>query len=509
MKLKQLFCIILCVAMITTMVLFSACDTNPPLEEVDDLKFDEFGVPVFTDENGKGITLKVWSVIGSPDNSYLDIVNTMFNDYYRANDLQAEISSIPTSNFYMQIANTINTDPKNAPDVIIFHSERLTYFVDQKIILPLDDIFNRLGDNNTFKADNYLDNVIAECKVGDSLYGVPLDVHSGVWYVRQDIIEKNGLKMPTNKAEFESVCASLMEKKAAGTLWVRELDTVKAGIDALSNAQGAEAQAVRDNAWKQIGPDSDFYPVEMSGADNIESGWIPQSAVLQNGGKLANADGTPAWNTSAGLKSTLEMIDSWQGKYIGANRSNDTMWSNFGKGNAIFACEGPWWAETRLNEYDNYMGEGAMGILSLSKLYADDPSSASAHLIYGVGHCFSVSNTQANTSLTRRVAAAMYAQFMTENAIKYTAGGHIPACKAILENPEYTSSAAYNRYLKYMGQPNDYVMLGNTKYFSPVYEQMKFAYIWTLSANKTGTVAEHIAGCYQNAMNEINGQDDL
>lgn len=516
MKIKKILasalCLTMCLAVTASAGFITGCK-KPSRELVNDIVFDEFGDPIFTDENGKGIRLNIQSVIGSPDNAKLELVNTAFNDYYRSSGLQAEISSVENGVFYQQIANTITTDPKNAPDVIIFHSERLTYFASQKILVPMDQTFEFLGDNNTFSTDNYLENVIAECydKSG-TLYGVPLDVHSGVWYVRKDIIEKNGLTMPSTKAEFEAVCKALMEKKADGTLWTRDMTAVKSQIDALSNPNDEQAkQKIRESAWKHVGADTaaNFFPVEMSGADNIEAGWIPQSAVLQNGGKLTKDDGTPAWNTSAGLKNTLEMIEGWQDKYIGANRDSQTLFANLGNGNAVFGCEGPWWLEQRLNEYDGYLGEGALGILSLSGLYADNPQSGDAHKIYGVGHVFSITNTAANSSATRRVAAALYAKFMTENAIKYTEGGHLPACKSVLDNPEYKNSTAYNRYLKFMGQPEDYVMLGNTQYFSPVYEQLKTAYIWTLSKNKSGTVEEHIKGCFDEAMAQIKGADDL
>ncbi len=485
-------------------------------EVVNDIEFDDYGKPIFIDENGKGVTLNVWSVVGAPDNTYLNIVNKSFNDTNRVNGLQANISSIDTFQFYTQIVNTINTDPKNAPDVIIMHSERLTYHVDQNVIVPISDVFDKLGEYNTFSEDNYLENVIAECYAtgktddGAKLYGVPLDVHSGVWFVRKDIIEKNGLSMPTDKNSFEAVCEALMQKKQAGELWVRSLDTVKTQIDALADKFDETAKSrIRENAWHKIGADVDFYPVEMSGGDNIESGWIPQSAVLQNGGKLVAPDGTPAWNESAGLKSALEMIHGWRDKYIGKNRGNETMWVNFGGGNAVFACEGPWFMESRLNEYDNYLGEGAMGFLGLSKLYADDVNSADASKIYGVGHAVCITNSQNNTSMTRRLAAAMYAQYLTENSARYTEGGHIPACKLVLNSDEYKNSTAYNRYLKYMGEPENYVMLGNTKYFTEVYEQLKMAYIYTLSKNKQGTVEDFILQCYNNAMESIRGAEDL
>lgn len=512
MKFKKVLTAAVCAAMCLTVTASAGLvGCKKPTSGVNyDIVFDDFGDPIFTDESGKGIRLKIQSVIGAPDNAYLELVNTAFNDYYRNSGLQAEISSIDNAIFYTNLANTINTDPKNAPDVIIFHSERLTYFASQKILVPMDETFELLGDNNEFSTDNYLENVIAECydKSG-TLYGVPLDVHSGVWYVRKDIIEKNGLEMPSNKAEFEAVCAALMQKKADGTLWTRDMTALKNAIDNADPSDKELIESIRNNAWKQVGSQKDFYPVEMSAADNIESGWIPQSAVLQNGGKLAKEDGTPAWNTSTGLKSTLEMVESWQDKYIGANRDSQTLFANLGNGNAVFGCEGPWWLEQRLNEFDRYLGEGSLAILSLSGLYADDADSETAHLIYGVGHAFSITDTEANKSATRRVAAALYAKFMTENAVKYTAGGHIPACKSVLENPEYLNSEAYNRYLKYMGQPEDYVMLGNTQYFSPVYEQLKTSYIWTLSKNKSGTVEQHIQGCYDEAMAQIRGVDDL
>ena len=53
------------------------------------------------------------------------MVNKMFNDWYRNDGVQAEVTPVDTNLFYTQLSNTINTDPKNAPDVIIFHSERL------------------------------------------------------------------------------------------------------------------------------------------------------------------------------------------------------------------------------------------------------------------------------------------------------------------------------------------------------------------------------------------------
>lgn len=487
---KRFVCLFLCFVLCCSAVaMLISCTPKVPDDVTDDtdgMKFDEFGDPIF-----ENITLNVWSVVGAPDNAYLDIVNTMFNDYYKDNGVSAEIRSIETSLFYTQLANTINTDPGNAPDVIIFHSERLTYLVESNLLIPLEDCFKTI--NQTFNRENYLQNVISECYVGDSLYGVPLDVHSGIWYIREDILEHNGLEIPSTLAEFEDVCQKLMEKKENGELWVRAADK--------------NSSAKRE--WRLCDPSEDFFPVEMSGSDNIESGWLPQTAVLQNGGKLVNDQGEPAWNTSEGLINVLKTFKSWQGKYIGENRDYQTLWSNLAAGNAVFACEGPWWAEGRLHEYNSLFQDGdkCLTVRGLSGLFATDANAECANNVYGVGHCFSVTKTV--TSKQRRAAGALYARYMTENAIQYMAGGHLPACKSILENPEYKATDAYKNYLQYMGDPNNFVMLGNTPFYSEVYDKLKLAYIYTLSKNKTGTVESFVEDAYKKAMADIAAKRDL
>lgn len=490
---KRTLCLILCLIMALQVVMTSCVVTggggtttgDGPVAPITDIEYDDDGNPIFKEK----ITLKVWSVIGNPDNAYLNMVNQQFNEMFKANNIEAEITSIDTSLFYTQFANALNTDPDNAPDVVIFHSERLTNLVDNNMIIPIESCLSAI--NQTFDTNNYLSNVLAECYVGSTLYGIPLDIHSGLWYVRDDILEKNGLERPTTLAEFEQVCQDLKDLQAQGKLWIRSLDT--------NNADNRE--------WRQIGPEADFFPVEMSGSDNMESGWLPQTAVLQNGGSLTNEKGEPAWNTCAGLQTVLEKFNSWQGKFIGENRDANTLWSNLGSGMAVFAFEGSWWAEDRLNQYDSVLGEGSLGVMGLSKMLALDPDADCADLVYGVGHCFAVSKSVTDDKV--KAAGALYAKFMTENSIKYMKGGHLPACKSVLNNAEYTSSSEYNRYLQYMGDPSNFVTLGGTKYFSPVYEQLKMAYVYTLNKNKSGTVESFIQEAYTKAMKEIKANEDL
>ncbi len=472
----------------------------------DDLKFDEFGDPVF-----ENVELKVWSVVGDPDDTYLDKVNNMFNDYYRENGLQAKITPIVNGDFYKQVANTINADPRNAPDVIILHSERLSKLAQDNVIVPLDEYFDAAKAD--FDAENYLSNVIGECYYKDKLYGVPLDVHAGVWYVRSDILEKNGLEKPSTLTEFVDVCNSLIKKYKEGTLWHRAMDkTNEAACEWTQN--------------KTYG--DDYFPVVMSKDGGIEQGWIPQTAVFQNGGKLTDNKGYPAWNTE-GLKNVMQMFRNWQtgegdfkgkayeGKFVSGKDDTNTVWSKLASGEAVFSCEGPWWIEQRLNEYESILGEktdekgetyAPLDILNMSKLYALDESAECAGQIYGVGHCFSVCRTV--TSKTKRVAAALYAQYMTEHAVDYMQGGHLPACKAILSSEQYKAKPFYNRYLKEFGDPENFVMLGNTPHYSAVYEGLKNIYSDVFNPNFASRTVEQIVETrYNNALSYIRAEEAL
>ena len=315
------------------------------------------------------------------------------------------------------------------------------------------------------------------------------------------------------------MCNQLIAKYNDGTLWTREMN--RTDPDACEWVQG-----------KDFG--EDYNPVVMSSSGGIEQGWIPQTAVFQNGGTLTDDRGYPTWNTDA-LTEIMQMFRDWQtgennlyledgsprfeyeGAFVADDNDYNTVWSKLSSGEAIFSCEGPWWIEQRLDEYESVLGGltddngdtyQPLGIMNMSMLYALDEDAEYASAVYGVGHCFSICRTV--TSTTRRVAAAIYAQFMAENAIDYMQGGHLPACKAIYESEQFTSKEWYQRYISELGNPEDFIMLGNTPYYSAVYETMKdlYADVFTPSMRNL-SVEELIQSCYQEALDEISALEDL
>ncbi|MBO8426053.1 MAG: extracellular solute-binding protein [Firmicutes bacterium] len=480
-----------------SLLALASCGPKTSSGPTDSLQTDSSGGVVFDN-----VKLTVWSVIGDPDQTYLNMVNNTFNDLYQG-QIEVELQPVSESVYYTQLANVINTDPDMAPDVVLFHSERLTTLARDNIIVPMDEYFEL--SQSDFSRDDYLENVMAECLYEGKTYGVPLDVHAGVWFVRTDILEKNGLSKPSSLSEFKNVCNELIRLNEAGELWHRAMDETKP-------AAGDWVQSRLPN----------FYPVVMSDTGGIENGWIPQTAVFQNGGELTDSRGYPAWNTDALIK-VMSMFRDWQsgqgyeGRFVGPGQSSETVWSNLASGNAVFSCEGPWWIEQRFDEYERNLGdredsEGKtykpLDIMNMSKLYALDENADCASDIYGVGHCFSITRTC--DSNAKRAAAAVYAEYMTSHSASYMQGGHLPASKEVLSSPQYLESEYYERYLQEFGDPENFRMLGNTPYYTEVYEGLKSVYIDIFSSNMASRTPEQIVESrYNEAVQAIQSSEDL
>ena len=99
---------------------------------------------------------------------------------------------------------------------------------------------------------------------------------------------------------------------------------------------------------------------------------------------------------------------------------------------------------------------------------------------------------------------------MTSHSAAYMQGGHLPACKSVLESDQYLNSDFYARYLDEFGNPEDFHMLGNTPYYSEVYETLKYVYTDIFSANKTEMTPKQIIDTrYNEALQAIRSAEEL
>ena len=78
---------------------------------------------------------------------------------------------------------------------------------------PLDDYVDKYGYREELQtiAPVYRDN---QMKVGDTIYGFPDDGDVFLFYYRKDILEENGMSVPTTWAEFAETAQALSDKYA-------------------------------------------------------------------------------------------------------------------------------------------------------------------------------------------------------------------------------------------------------------------------------------------------------
>ena len=141
----------------------------------------------------------------------------------------------------------------------------------------------------------------------------------------------------------------------------------------------------------------------------------------------------------------------------------------FRSGKSIFKLNGPWVYKTDLEVYSTMLREdgGDLNITtrSLSNMLAKDTSKEYASKIKGEGHALMLMSTVEST--TKRCASSIFADYMAYySGIDWARRGHIPAVNSVSNSSEFKGDADYEKYIKYWGNPNDYVVYGPTQYYS-------------------------------------------
>ena len=85
----------------------------------DDLTLDEEGKVTFEDQ----VELKVWCIIGDPDQTVYNSLVTKFNEEY-SGLIHLNMTYIGHYDFYNNLNNTYTTDKDSMPDVLVMHNER-------------------------------------------------------------------------------------------------------------------------------------------------------------------------------------------------------------------------------------------------------------------------------------------------------------------------------------------------------------------------------------------------
>ena len=187
---------VLSISLLTTLALTScgggqntSSQSSSDMVDNGDLQFDENGSVIFDN-----VELDMWSVTTGDDANTQDEIIATFNQMYQG---MIKVNTTHTSRYDLEtlLTSTMEFDKENAPDIFFSHGSRVSEYVDRGWLLPLEPILEK-GDILIDK-DDFVESLLSSTTVDGKIYGLPQDVHSSVIVVRKDILDKNGLAMPS------------------------------------------------------------------------------------------------------------------------------------------------------------------------------------------------------------------------------------------------------------------------------------------------------------------------
>ena len=411
--------------------------------------------------NYSNVELKMWSVTTGDDASTQDQIISEFNNLY---DGMINVSVEHISRYDMEqlLQTTMQFDKEGAPDLLFSHGSRASEYNERGWLSVLDSAIEKA--DILIDKDDYVSSLLSSVTINDYLYGLPQDVHSTMIMVREDILIKNGLSIPTNYNELVAVCEAAIEKASKGELMVR----------------GQNSSGYGATEWRKAPSTDPYYPFPMAYGDMWVHEFLGYTVAVQNGAEFVDEKGYPAWNSTATETGLQLLRDFVMPSSTSLNKHPITKAYNaeydvgkqpFATGECIFKLLGPWEYLSDVAEFDKLLandgGSSNIKTISLSNLFAKDPSKDYASKVKGEGHAFMMLSTVEST--TKKCASMIFADWMVNNAgIKWAERGHLPSLKSVENSEEYRNSTSYNNYIKNWGTCDDYVVIQPTPYYSTI-----------------------------------------
>lgn len=435
-----------------------------------DVVLDDNGEPVFDEE----VSIKMWSVIGDPDQVVFQGLIDQFNDEYLGM-IHIDLVYQGHFDYYTALDTTWTNDFESFPDVCFMHNEKTVQYAYKGYLYPLDTLFEKSGIS--LDLTQAYENIDRVTQYRDHRFAVPVDAHGFVTSFRQDIIKKNGLGfdnntrfIPESRSEYEELLTGLRTKADAGQLYIRNINRGQ------------------NHAWK-LADKNTFYPsfTQSTDPDGL-------SSLYANNGSLVNdAQDTITFQNNTGFQTYLtDQVDRWNDRLIG---ESGTAAESFGVGNVVLFSEGPWWvSQTYSASWNNSElrseGNGVTAEDAADPVYSapytasrptgwwttdENVNTDNGAKWYGNGHAVSI--TRHCTSM-QKVAAAMtfikwYTQGFNEttsmhNLTKWCTSGHVPAWKNVYESDDYQDMLTTNMTCRALGDPSNVIAMEGLEFESTI-----------------------------------------
>ncbi len=431
----------------------SSVNPNIPLDN-GDLVFDSNGNIVYDE-----VKLEMWSVTTGADAQTQDDIIAGFNSMYEGM-IEVETKHISRYDLESSLQTTMQFDKESAPDLLFSHGSRTNEYFTRGWLTSLNPVIDKAGI--LVDKDDYVESLLNSTTVNGGLYGLPQDVHSTMIMVRKDILAKNELQIPTNYQELVDVCEAAIKKAKEGQLWIR----------------GENSAGYASTEWRKASSTTPYYPFPMAFGDMWVHEFLGYTAAIQNGTVLINDEGYPAFDSNETANGLQVLRDFVMPNSSSTNKNPFTKAYNaeydvgnqpYASGECIFKLLGPWEYLDNVSTFDKMFakdgGSDNIETISLSNLFAKDPSKDYASKIKGEGHAFMLMSTVEST--TKKCAAMIFADYMVNNAgIEWAKRGHLPSLKSVEKSSEYRENPAYTDYIQNWGTCDDYVVFPSTPYYS-------------------------------------------
>ncbi|WP_035322905.1 ABC transporter substrate-binding protein [Peribacillus kribbensis] len=322
-------------------------------------------------DGGKGTKITYWAPFSGADGPRMkNIVNSYNKSQSKYN---VDLQIVPQNDYYKTV-DLAFSGQKNAPDLMIMHTDQLTNYAEKNLLKDMSDTIKKNG----VKESDYSPTAWGAGSIKGKQYSIPLDIHPLIMYYNKDMFKAAGLdpnKPPTNREEFVA-------------------DAKK-----LTNESKKQYGFVVPTLW----PNQFIFP----------------TVFFQNGGELMK-DGKPNYNSPEGVEALTFLSDLVKkDKVSPANVQQDGEVTLFLQGKNAMQLNGPWMMEQWDKAGINY------GVAPVPQLGTKQQA------VYANGHNFVI---PASVTDSKKLAGISdFLKYVADNTMEWAKSGQAPASKAIYE----------------------------------------------------------------------------
>ncbi|MCW2792600.1 MAG: transporter substrate-binding protein [Nocardioides sp.] len=338
------------------------------------------GVGNFTGKeyDGPALTLAYWNGFTGGDGPAMQALVKKFVSEH--DNIDIENNTVEWADFYQRLPAAAQAG--KGPDVGAMHLDQLATNAARNVIVPLDDLAEALG----LEESDFTSPVWAPGIYQGKRYGIPLDVHTIAMYYNKEHFSKAGIDAPpTDAASLEDACKKLQSSGVENPFWM-------------------------PNQW----------PAHL----------MFLSLLWQFGGEPYAEDGSAAtYDDDAGVQALGWMREQVDKGYSPDNVDIDAQYTAFKNGQNSITWDGIW----QINDLD---ASGIdYGIATLPVIGSSLAAWANSH------HFFMTA--QAADDTNRANAGKTFIGWMSDQSASWSDAGMIPARNSAREEPQFTDSTQY------------------------------------------------------------------